>query len=258
MVEAAYLGDFSFTQFVMWNDIRNRVDDLARNKLVRSLIDGKLSWPATAMQPGGRVDEAGTLLPLSADASQLYAIQQAASGRSFVLHGPPGTGKSQTITALIPNALAQGKTVLFVAEKMAALSVVQSRLERIGIRPFCLELHSNKSRKRDVLEQLHAATEVVRGRPRPPGRRRRHRRRHCARNWTPTPLPCTARAPAGRRYPPSPAFTGRSGRRPPLRRCPPKPSPRSAARGSCSGNSSPGISWPRRARWGTPPGTHCA
>ena len=165
VVEAAYLGIFSFTQFVMWNDIRNRVDDLARNKLVRSLIDGKLSWPATAMQPGGRVDEAGTLLPLSADASQLYAIQQAASGRSFVLHGPPGTGKSQTITALIANALAQGKTVLFVAEKMAALSVVQSRLERIGIRPFCLELHSNKSRKRDVLEQLHAATEVVRGRP---------------------------------------------------------------------------------------------
>lgn len=98
---------------------------------------------------------------MPADASQLYAIRAACGGESFVLHGPPGTGKSQTITSLIANALAQGKSVLFVAEKMAALEVVQKRLEKIGIGPFCLELHSNKSKKKDVLEQLRKATEVT-------------------------------------------------------------------------------------------------
>ncbi len=161
IVESAFLGIFSFTQFVMWNDIRNRAEDLRANKIVRSLIDGRLSWAAEPMALGDRVREDDALLPIPADASQMYAISAAARGESFVLHGPPGTGKSQTITALIANALAQGKTVLFVAEKMAALSVVQKRLNALGIGPFCLELHSNKSKKRDILEQLRLATEVT-------------------------------------------------------------------------------------------------
>ena len=166
VIETAFLGIFSFSQFVMWNDLRNRVGDLQRNKIVRSLVEGKLAWTPEPMQQDAPVDENGALLPIPADASQLYAIEQAAAGQSFVLHGPPGTGKSQTITALIANALAQGKTVLFVAEKMAALSVVQSRLEKIGIGPFCLQLHSNKSKKRDVLDQLKEASEVAHGQPR--------------------------------------------------------------------------------------------
>lgn len=161
ILESAYLGIFSFSQFVMWNDLRSRSDDLAQNKIVKSLMEGKLAWEAKSMQIGDQVPEDNVYLPMSADASQLYAIQSACDGASFVLHGPPGTGKSQTITSLIANALAQGKSVLFAAEKMAALSVVQKRLESIGIGPFCLELHSNKSRKRDVLEQLRIATEVT-------------------------------------------------------------------------------------------------
>ena len=162
VLESSFLGIFSFSQFVMWNDLRNRLDDLQKNKIVRSLIDGKLSWDAQPMEIGSRVPEEGVLLPIPADASQLYAIEAAERGDSFVLHGPPGTGKSQTITAMIANALAQGKRVLFVAEKMAALSVVQRRLDAIGIGPFCLELHSNKSKKRDVLEQLRVVSEVTR------------------------------------------------------------------------------------------------
>ena len=161
VLEAACIGIFSFSQFVMWNDIRNRTEDLMRNKIVRSLIDGKLAWQASPLEPGQKVCEDNVLLPMSADASQLYAIQTACADQSFVLHGPPGTGKSQTITSLIANALANGKRVLFVAEKMAALEVVQKRLNKIGIGPFCLELHSNKSKKRDVLEQLRLATEVT-------------------------------------------------------------------------------------------------
>ncbi len=161
VLESAYLGIFSFSQFVMWNDIRNRSADLEKNKLVRSLMDGKLSWEAQEMAIPGTVPEDGVFLPMAADASQLFAIEKANDGESFVLHGPPGTGKSQTITSLIANALAQGKTVLFVAEKMAALEVVQRRLTKIGLGPFCLELHSNKSKKRDVLDQLRLATEVT-------------------------------------------------------------------------------------------------
>jgi len=161
VLESAYLGIFSFTQFVMWNDLKNRTADLAKNKVVKSLMEGKLAWTADEMELGERVSEDDVFLPIPADASQLFAIESAAKGQSFVLHGPPGTGKSQTITALIANALAQGKTVLFVAEKMAALQVVQSRLEKIGIGDFCLELHSNKSKKKDVLEQLRKASEVT-------------------------------------------------------------------------------------------------
>ncbi len=79
---------------------------------------------------------------------------------SFVLHGPPGTGKSQTITAMVANALTKGKTVLFVAEKMAALEVVQKRLSALGIRDFCLEVHSNKATKKAVLDQLKRGLEI--------------------------------------------------------------------------------------------------
>lgn len=163
VLESACLGIFSFSQFVMWNDIRNRSDELAKNKIVRSLMEGRLCWDARPMALEETVPEDGVLLPLSADASQLYAIRAAGDGESFVLHGPPGTGKSQTITALIANSLAKGQSVLFVAEKMAALEVVQKRLAAIGIGPFCLELHSNKSKKKDVLEQLRQAMDVSRG-----------------------------------------------------------------------------------------------
>lgn len=162
VLESVFLGIFSFTQFVMWNDIRNRLSDLKRNKIVSSLLDGKLSWESESMQIGDSVREDDTLLPLPADASQLFAIRAAMGGESFILDGPPGTGKSQTITTMIANAIAQGKTVLFVAEKRAALSVVRERLDKLGLTPFCLELHSNKSSKRYVLDQLKTATEITR------------------------------------------------------------------------------------------------
>lgn len=159
VLRSAYLGIFSFSQFVLWNDLRNRADQLAENKLVKSLMDGKLAWDAESMDPDAPISDDGSLIPISTDASQLFAIRSAAQGKSFVLHGPPGTGKSQTITGIIANAIAQGKTVLFVAEKMAALSVVQKRMERLGLGDFCLELHSNKARKKDVLDQLMSASE---------------------------------------------------------------------------------------------------
>ena len=93
-------------------------------------------------------------LPIATDHSQLEAVLNANANKSFVLHGPPGTGKSQTITNIIADALANNKKVLFVAAKKAALDVVHTRLDKIGLGAFCLELHSNKSKKSDVLVQL--------------------------------------------------------------------------------------------------------
>src|SRR4051794_26704541 len=78
--------------------------------------------------------------------------------RSFLttpgLIGPPGTGKSQTITNVIASAVHDGKTVLFVAEKMVALEIVHARLKRAGIGAACLELHSRAANKRSVAEEL--------------------------------------------------------------------------------------------------------
>lgn len=89
-----------------------------------------------------------------ADSSQCEALEVALSGRNLVVQGPPGTGKSQTITNLVAAALARGKTVLFVAEKLAALEVVRRRMRELGLGDFCLELHSHKTRKTEVLEDV--------------------------------------------------------------------------------------------------------
>lgn len=170
IIDACVLGMFRFSQFVMWHDLHNYRGQIASNKIVNSLIEGRLTWDYEDMEKEGKGfnDESGVYLPISADSSQLYAIYKAshkdgdgiALSSSFVLHGPPGTGKSQTITSIIANAVANGQKVLFAAEKKAALDVVYTRLSRIGLAPFCLELHSNKVRKGYVLDQLKEAYEV--------------------------------------------------------------------------------------------------
>lgn len=165
--EQIFLGTFSFSKFIMWNDIHSNAEKLSKNLIVKGLIKGGLEAPLKFTQEEdldtlyGHED---LLLPISADSSQLNAISAAVSGESYILHGPPGTGKSQTITNIIANMLYRGKRVLFVAEKMAALSVVQNRLEAIGLAPFCLELHSNKARKSEVLEQFGKVMEVAKTR----------------------------------------------------------------------------------------------
>ncbi len=154
------IGMFSFTNFVMWNDLHARRDQIGENKIVKSLLEGRVCWDAHDMVVPDKLDESDCLLPITADSSQLYAIKCATGGESFVLHGPPGTGKSQTITSMIADMLAHGKTVLFAAEKKAALDVVYSRLDKIGLGPFCLELHSNKAKKSAFLDKLKEAVEL--------------------------------------------------------------------------------------------------
>ncbi len=164
--EECVLGTFSFSKFLMWNDIHSHHKQLIENPIVNSLVSNRLTWIPepdidNLKEFDLHVSPAETALPVPVDSSQMKAIIKGGKTHSFILYGPPGTGKSQTITNLIANALYQGKRVLFVAEKMAALSVVQSRLTKIGLDPFCLELHSNKSTKRHVLEQLGKALKAV-------------------------------------------------------------------------------------------------
>jgi len=166
VLEESMLGLFSFNKFVMWNDIHNNADKLKENKIITSLIENRIQWTNINANINARdIDKTcepkDFAIPVDVDSSQMEAIAESGKGMSFILYGPPGTGKSQTITNMIANALYKGKRVLFVAEKMAALSVVQHRLERIGLDPFCLEIHSNKATKAHFLEQLQRAIDVV-------------------------------------------------------------------------------------------------
>jgi very-short-patch-repair endonuclease len=157
-----WLGQFSFTKFLLWKDLADRQEDLERNRIVKHLVNASSDTPypnslddVLPHDLDRKFQPQEIFCPLSTDSSQLAAIMLAADGHDFVLEGPPGTGKSQTITNIIAHCLAIGKSVLFVAEKRAALDVVYRRLKQQNLEPFCLELHSNKSGKREVLEQFN-------------------------------------------------------------------------------------------------------
>jgi len=168
VVDETALSTFSFAKFLMWKDLVERTDALRENRVVRHLIDN----PEQAFAPGEGVaafheerdldrvyNPADIVCLLPSDSSQTAASLAAAEGRDFVIVGPPGTGKSQTIANMIANCLAVGKTVLFVAEKTAALDVVYRRLREHGLGDFCIELHSNKADRRRFLTQLKSAWE---------------------------------------------------------------------------------------------------
>ncbi len=167
VVEQAHLAIFSFTKFLMWKDLADRTEQLKTNRVVKHLIDhpGEAFAHEAPDERYSRLDAhykpQDILAPMLSDSSQLGAICAVDDGRDLVLEGPPGTGKSQTITNLIAHTLAKGRTVLFVSEKMAALEVVHRRLESIGLGPFCLELHSSKAKKAEVLQQLGKSLDVA-------------------------------------------------------------------------------------------------
>ena len=161
VLKGAALGVFLFNQFVMWRDLEDNMRMLEENSVVKCLVDS-VPYPSNSQDLDVSADPYGLCLTVPADGSQIRAVRAAGEGKTFIMHGPPGTGKSQTITNMISNALYNGKTVLFVAEKRAALEVVQKRLEEVGIGNHCLELHSNKSEKSKVLEQLRRSLDGCR------------------------------------------------------------------------------------------------
>jgi very-short-patch-repair endonuclease len=156
------LNFFQFAKFLMYRDLDPAnwptPEQLLNHDVLSQLLTDGFEQPEPIIPSSGRIDD---YLPaqdmvhvVDADSSQTAAIEEVRQGRHLVIQGPPGTGKSQTITNLIATAVRDGKKVLFLSEKMAALEVVKSRLERIGLGDTCLELHSQKSRKRQVLDEL--------------------------------------------------------------------------------------------------------
>jgi len=167
------LGFFSFSKFLLWRDLDPENWPLNMGILNHPTIQKLLGASAREepivadppiVPPEDLIDDHFTphqlVYILDADSSQTEAIQSSMTGSDLVIQGPPGTGKSQTITNIISSAIHQGKKVLFIAEKMAALEVVHNRLKHAGLGSLCFELHSRKSSKSAVLEQLREAVDL--------------------------------------------------------------------------------------------------
>lgn len=162
------LGFFSFGKFLMYKDLaEDRWQSGKRpseHVILHALLEDGFKDPPLSLPDDTFVDE--RIAPsdihqvMDADSSQILAILDVNAGHNLVIQGPPGTGKSQTITNIIAEAIGNGKTVLFVAEKMAALEVVKRRLDNIGLGEAVLELHSHKTNKRSVLKELGRITEL--------------------------------------------------------------------------------------------------
>jgi superfamily I DNA and/or RNA helicase/very-short-patch-repair endonuclease len=157
------LGFFSFGKFLMYRDLDEENWADAKKPSENSIIQSLLSENGFDSAPSRfsdreKIDQNEDLSTIAlvkdADSTQVLAIAEALDGRNLVIEGPPGTGKSQTITNLIAESLKRGKTVLFVAEKKAALDVVKRRLDEVQLGDACLELHSNKANKKDVIAEL--------------------------------------------------------------------------------------------------------
>ncbi|MCS4193518.1 very-short-patch-repair endonuclease/DNA polymerase III delta prime subunit/DNA-binding MarR family transcriptional regulator [Salinibacter ruber] len=168
---AIELGFFSFSQFLMYEDLNvenwpdgQRPDE---HPVLRRLLDAGFEQPDSPLSAEEDLDQhldpEDTYHVVDADSSQTEAILAVKRGENLVLQGPPGTGKSQTITNIIAEAIGEGKTVLFASEKMAALEVVKRNLDSVGLGDACLELHSHKTRKKAVLNELERTLNL--GRP---------------------------------------------------------------------------------------------
>jgi len=161
-----YLSFFNFKKFVMYKDLDPEIwsKSLSDHPLLRVIFSPSEDTSPTPVFSEEEIDKkikADTVYHiLDADSSQIAVIEDAKAGRNLVVEGPPGTGKSQTIVNIIAELLATGKTVLFVSEKMAALEVVKNRLDRLGLGEFCLELHSRKTRKKRVLDELKRCSSI--------------------------------------------------------------------------------------------------
>jgi len=179
------LGFFSFAKLLMlhdldpvnWPGVALATKDLIQRILQNGFDQAEPLFGRTEkLDP--RLDPANLIQVVDADASQTRVIEEVRAGRNLVVQGPPGTGKSQTITNIIASAVHDGKSVLFMAEKMAALDVVHTRLRMVGLNDISLELHSRYANKKAVLQELGrtlASGSSVPGQPPAPEALRRTR-----------------------------------------------------------------------------------
>ena len=162
-----HLGLFRFSTYRMWKDLEDHWPTISANPLVAHLMAGgchNFVDPAGPADRGLDIDEATQNLPLAADSTQARVVADAVAGRSLVVEGPPGTGKSQTVSNLIFRSLATGRTIMFVAEKKSALDVVARRLrEETDIGDLLLNLHDNGMKPTEVRRALRRALALRRG-----------------------------------------------------------------------------------------------
>lgn len=160
--DRAVLTTFTFQKEVIYRDLYDNEDEIVGHEMVQLLAEGPSSSVALdldfAPEDEAHLDERHPPeelgLVLDADSTQRQCVIAARAGRSFVMDGPPGTGKSQTITNAIAQLLLDGKTVLFVSEKAAALEVVQNRLASLSLDPFVLPLHSHTATRKAIATEL--------------------------------------------------------------------------------------------------------
>lgn len=156
------LSCFTFHKEALYRDLLDHEEEILGHPIVRALAstEPESTFDFTPIPPAeidGQAPPETTPLVLDADATQRACIAAATDGRSFVMDGPPGTGKSQTIANMIACLLHDGKKVLFVSEKAAALDVVRNRLADAGLDPYLLELHSHQAGRKEVATALAAA-----------------------------------------------------------------------------------------------------
>lgn len=151
--EEAQLAVLDFATFRMWKDIQANWQLFAKNPVVHHLIEGSNASLEQETTPF----EGEPLVPFSCDESQMQAVRWALEGKSFVLEGPPGTGKSQTIANMVAACMAEGKRILFVAEKQVALNAVSTKLEEIGLDPFCITMHHESTTPESIRKQLQTS-----------------------------------------------------------------------------------------------------
>lgn len=154
------LGLLSFLKISMYNDLLQNEERIKSNSVIKAMsgdADEVNDIPEKLLDFDlDSIRTRDCYQVMSADSSQQEAILYSKNNISFVMQGPPGTGKSQTITNIIAEALSDGKKVLFVSEKMAALQVVYKRLQDAHLADFCLPLHSYKANKKEILDQIGA------------------------------------------------------------------------------------------------------
>ncbi|MGQ9592005.1 MAG: DUF4011 domain-containing protein, partial [Planctomycetota bacterium] len=167
LAEEAWLSQFAFHKLPMYRDREG--EEVAERASAHAVVSRFCGLdPPERIEPVdlAKVEEEHAtpeLFPvLDADSSQMEVLELARRGKTLAVQGPPGTGKSQTIVNLIAEALREGKTVLFVSEKRAALEVVYRRLARLGLDRLCLDLHSHESRRKAVVEELARTLEALR------------------------------------------------------------------------------------------------
>ena len=160
ILDESYLGIFSYQKLVMYEDLNKNRVRIKENKLLKILagdVSEKEKLPALSADietEERHYNPKKVYQILDADSSQTEAIIEAKNGGSFVLQGPPGTGKSQTIANIIAELIADGKKVLFVSQKRAALDVVFNRLDECGLADYCLKAHETKGNKKEVIQEF--------------------------------------------------------------------------------------------------------